>query len=73
MNVLTKKSSKGNGRRKGSEVDEDDSRQHLRIQCIGEVTKVKLVAPFYVFDHAAKRIAGTGQWILLWLHRSSWG
>lgn len=73
VNVLTKKSSEGDGRRKGSKVDEDDRRQHLRVQCIFEVTKVILVAAFYVFDHSPKRIAGTGQWILPWFLRSSWG
>ncbi len=36
---------------KGSEVDEDDSRQHLRVQCIGKVSKVIPVAALYVFDH----------------------
>jgi len=46
VNVLTKKSSEGDGRRKGSEVDEDNRRQHLRVQRICEVTKVMLVAPF---------------------------
>ncbi len=73
VNALTKKSSEGNGRWKGSEVDEDDSRQHLRVQCIGKVFKVIPVAALYVFDHTTKWVAGTGQWILSWLLRSSWG
>lgn len=57
----TKKSSKGNGRRKCSKVDEDDCCKDLRVQSICVVADVVAVTSLNVFNHPTKRIAGTGQ------------
>ena len=57
----TQQSSKGDGRRQGGEVNEDDSSKHLGIKSICDVTLVVLVATLYVSNHPAKWSASTGQ------------
>lgn len=62
----TQQAAKGDGRRQGGEVDEDDSSKDLGIKGICDVTPVVLVASPDISNHSAKRSTSTGQGIFGW-------
>lgn len=52
---LTQKSTKGDGWRQRSEVDEDDGGHALRVQSISKVTEVLRVASSHIFDQTSEK------------------
>lgn len=61
---LTQKASKSDGRGQGSEVDEDDGSEDLRVQSVCVVADVVTVTALQVLHHPTERIACTGQRVL---------
>lgn len=57
----TKQSSKGDGRRKSSKVDEDDSSKNLGIESVCDVALVVLETSLYVSNHPPKGPTCSGQ------------
>lgn len=68
---ITQKTSKGDSRRQGSKVDEDDGSQDLGIQGVCEVADVVAVAALDVLYHSPKRNPCTGQGVLTRLLRTT--
>lgn len=60
----TQKSTKGNGRRQRSKVDEDDGGHALRVQSISEVAEVLRVASRHIFDQTSEKMARTSQGLI---------
>lgn len=77
---FTQKPSKSDGRGKGSEVDEDDGSEDLRVQSVCVVADVVAVTTLQILHHPTERIACTGQRVLLrllwrflnWSNKSNW-
>lgn len=58
---LTQKSTKGDGWRQRSEVDEDDGGHALRVQSISKVAEVLRVASSHIFDQTSEKTTRTPQ------------
>lgn len=54
---LTQESTKGDGGRQRSKVDEDDGSHALRVQSVSKVTEVLRVASSHIFDQTAEQTA----------------
>lgn len=61
---FTQKPSESDGRGQGSEVDEDDGSEDLKVQTVCVVTDVVAVTPLQVVHHPSERIACTSQRVL---------